>query len=58
MHISDREEHKTVVHQENLVIYVQNVDKNIKKIWRPIYEVIYVTFFKKQTLSTTFLRLT
>ena len=35
----------------------KNIDKNIKTIWRPIYEVIGVTFFEETKKSTTFLDL-
>ena len=40
INISEKEEQKTVGYKETLGIYVENIDKNIKAIWRPIYEVI------------------
>ena len=50
MNISDEEEQKTVVYQENLKIDVKNINKNIKTIWRPIYDVIYVTLFEEKNI--------
>ena len=45
MNISEKEEQKNVEYQETLKIDVKNIDKNIKLIWRPVYEVIDATFF-------------
>ena len=43
MNLLDKKEHENVGYQENLRIYVKNIE-NIKTIWRTIYEVINVTF--------------
>ena len=50
MNILDKEEQKTVVYQEILKIYVENIDKNIKTAWRPIYEVIDAPFFEETNI--------
>ena len=47
MNISKKEEHTTVGYQETLKIDVENINKNINTIWRPIYEVMDETFFGK-----------
>ena len=43
--------------QENLKINAENINKNIRTIWRPIYEVINAPFLKKRIFSTRFLDL-
>ena len=40
MKISEKEERDTLEYQETLKNDTENIDKNIKTIWRPIYEVI------------------
>ena len=57
MNISEKEAQKTVEYQETLKIDVENIDKNIKTIWIPIYEVIDDLFLKKQNISTSSFRL-
>ena len=47
MRISDKEEKKTVEYQETLKLDVENINRNIKKILRPIYEVIDALFFEE-----------
>ena len=34
-------------YQKTSKIDIKNIDKNIKKIWRPIYDVIYISFFEE-----------
>ena len=36
----------TVEYQETFGTYFKNIDKNIRKIWRPIYEIIDAPFVK------------
>ena len=47
MNISEKEEQKNVVYQQVSKIYVENIDINIKTIWRPIYKVIDAPFFEE-----------
>ena len=35
---------------KTLKIDVKNINKNIKTIWRPIYDVIYVTLFEEKNI--------
>ena len=57
MSILQKEDQKTVKYQENLKIFVKNIDKKINTIWRPIYEVKNNPFLKKQTFCTICFRL-
>ena len=52
MNIPEKEQKETVVYQETLKIDVKNINKNIKKIWRPIYEVIDDPFLEETDIST------
>ena len=54
MNISDKEEKKFVGYHENFKIDVKNIDKTIKTIWRPMYEVINVTFLKEINIFTQY----
>ena len=52
MNISETEEHKTVGYQAILIIDVINTNKNIKTIWRLIYEVIGAPLFEETNIFT------
>ena len=45
--ILEKEEQNTVVYQDTLKIDVENIEKNINTICRPIYEVIDAVFFEE-----------
>ena len=44
---SMEEEHKTVEYQDTLKVYVKNIARNRRKIWRQIYEVIDAPYFEE-----------
>ena len=54
MIISMEKEQKTLEYQETMKVEVENISKNKKAIWRPIYEVIHAPFLKKHCFHQNF----